>query len=180
MKIKLNPVKCSDEVMQLLEEKEVITRLTPGRHRLEVSENTSRHETLYASQEKFGPHKLICVTINAQDFSRFLYHNDHEEFMLIDEMSATPLYILFSLLRADELNKKINQNTLTSEDFLLVEMKKNDPNLSFFTMHKGFAHVELCKEISENPPSFYVAESRDIDENIIDMKHYMFEIKETL
>lgn len=180
MKLILKPVEASEEIMALLEEKGVITRLGPKKHTLSVNKGESRHASIYESDDKFGPHKIISVTINNQDFSKFLYHNDNEEFLLLDNLGTTPLYILFSLNQAQVLYDNIKKGQVVSEDFILVEMKKNDPLLSFFIMHKKYPHVELCKEISDCPPSFYVTESRDIDENIMDMGPYEFEIMEVI
>lgn len=108
MKLILKPVEASEEIMAHLEEKGVITRLGPKRHRLSVKMGQSKHVSIYESDDKFGPHKIITVTINNQDFSNFLYHNDNEEFLLLDDPMTTPLYILFSLNPAHILYDKIN------------------------------------------------------------------------
>jgi len=176
MNIDLKIHKCTEDKMKLLESKGVISRLTPGGHLLNVGHNESRHETIYASEERFGPHKLICVTINKDNYDRFLYHNENEEFLLLDRVESTPLIMLFALCSNEALELKIKNRSLGEEDFLVMEMVNNDPNLSFFTMNKRFAHVEMCHSISDQPPSFYVTESRDIDECFIDFKEYELRI----
>lgn len=172
MELKIPLRQCDEEQMALLASKGVIRRLTPGRHRLDVGDEDSRHETLYASEETFGPHKLICVTINKTTYDRFLYHNDNEEFMLIDTEKSAPLLMLIALIPYWEMEEKIRKRKLRADDFVFLEMQKNNPHLSFFTMNKHFAHVEMCGYISKTPPSFYVTESRDIDEQFIDFNTY--------
>ncbi len=88
---------CSIEIMNKLEELGVIRLLSPGRHRLETVKGESKHETLYSTSERYGPHKLICVTINSQEPSNFLYHNDAEDFLLIDNPNSTPLVLTVSI-----------------------------------------------------------------------------------
>lgn len=176
MKINIKPVQCTEEVMALLENHGVITRLMPGKNILETEPGESRHETLYSCDERYGPHKLITVTINGTKPKNFLYHNDREDFMLIDLPNREPLVLTVCLFNKEVLNKKIADQTLSADDFMSVLMESNHPQLSFFTMNPGFAHVETVLNTSDNPPSFYVAESRDLDENFIDLKNYELEI----
>lgn len=177
MKITVRPVPVSDKVLDKLEQFGVIRRLCPRRDVLEVKMGESRHASLYECDEKFGPHKLICVTINSVEPKNFLYHNDNEDFMLIDLEDRTELIITMSLYHHRILEDKIENGTLTDEDFMAVIFKPNDPYLSFFTMNKGYPHVETCKMASQKPPSFYVTESRNLDENHIDFKDYELRIE---
>ncbi len=172
MNIILNPVPVTEDLMLMLEDQGVISLICPGRDILDTKKGESRHETIYAASEKFGPHKLICVTINSTEPKNFLYHNDCEDFMLIDLTDKTELIITMALIKKDMLNEKIASKTLKKEDLISVIFKANDPYLSFFTMNKEYAHVETCLRESDNPPSFYVGESKNLDENLIDLKGY--------
>ena len=177
MNIILKPVPVSEEIMRSLESKGVIRRIIPGKDILQVERGTSKHESVYECDEKYGPHKLICVTINNTEPSNFLYHNDNEDFMLIDLPDRTALVITMAVIKQEQLNKKIEDNTVSIEDFVSVVFRPNDPNLSFFTMNAGFSHVETCLRESDVPPSFYVGESRDLDENHIDFRNYKLMIE---
>ncbi len=172
MNIILNPIPVSREVIDKLNAIGVISSRRPGENILDVKKGESKHETIYSCDNKFGPHKLICVTINSTEAKNFLYHNDAEDFMLIDHTDRTELIITMCLIKKDELNLKIRNKTFSKEDMISVIFKPNDPYLSFFTMNKEYAHVETCMFESDKPPSFYVAESRDLDENLIDLKEY--------
>lgn len=168
MRIVVKPVKASEELMAFLEEKKIITRICPGHDVLDVRRGEARCETVYSTAPKYGPHKLICVTINTTEPRNFLYHSDKEDFMLIDKHGTTDLILTVSLCHKDELIKKINTGTISEEDFLAIICEKNNPSLSFFTMNAYYPHVETCKTPSDCPPSFYVGEPRDLDENLID------------
>lgn len=172
MDILIKPIPCTIEIMDMLESRGIINRLCPGHDTLEVEKGKSRHETLYSSDEAFGPHKLICVTINSVEPTNFLYHNDAEDFLLIDFPHTEELILTISLDKKDVLIRKIEEGVLEASDFISIICNKNDPYTSFFTMNKEYAHVETCMRASEHPPSFYVTESRDLDENMIDLKSY--------
>lgn len=178
MDIIIEVVPCTVKLMEKLEGLGVIRLLSPGRDLLEVGILESKHRTVYSADEKFGPHKLICVTINSTEPANFLYHSDTEDFMLIDRPGTADLILTVSLLEYSELNKKIDNGTVLSSDFISIRCNKNDPFTSFFSMNKFFPHVETVLETGDNPPSFYVGESRDLDENLVDLKNYSLVIKE--
>lgn len=178
MDIIIEPVVCTKKVMEELEEMGIIRLLSPGRDLLDVATGESSHRTIYSADDKFGPHKLICVTINSTEPRNFLYHNDTEDFMLIDSPGTADLILTISLLKYSELNKKIDDGTVSKDDFISIRCNKNDPYTSFFSMNKYFPHVETVLDTGENPPSFYVGESRDLDENPIDFKNYSLVIQD--
>lgn len=177
MEIVLTPVQATVDVMESLEAHGVITRLGPAKHRLSVNRGESKWRELYAADSQFGPHKLICVTINDRLPRNFVYHSVPEEFLLIDDPRATPLILTVSLLTKDELEQKIQLKTVTSADFLALQCVPNHPELSFFTMNPFYPHVETCLLESESPPSFYVTESKNIDEMPIRFETYQLTIK---
>lgn len=172
MRIIVDPVKATEKIMRFLEDRGVITRICPGHDPLDTDKGKSRCQTVYSTDPRFGPHKLICVTINTMEPANFMYHSDKEDFMLIDKQGTAELILTVSLCRKDELNRKIAEGTVSEADFLSVICVMNDPYLSFFTMNPYYPHVETCRMISEDPPSFYVGEPRDLDENLIDFKGY--------
>lgn len=176
MKLVIKPITATEELMAYLEEKQVITRICPGHDFLEAKRNETRCETVYSTDPRFGPHKLISVTINTSEPRNFMYHSDKEDFMLIDRPGTSELILTVSLLHKDELNKRIEKGELSEVDFVSMICKANDPYLSFFSMNPYYPHVETCSDPSEAPPSFYVGEPRDMDENLIDFKGYQLVI----
>ncbi|HYE11075.1 MAG TPA: hypothetical protein VEF53_12925 [Patescibacteria group bacterium] len=178
MEIVVKPVKATEELMAFLEEKKVVTRICPGHDQLNTVEGEARCEKVYSTDPQFGPHKLITVTINTIEPKNFMYHSDKEDFILIDKLGTTELILTVSLCHKDELLKKIETNTVSTEDFVSVICERNNPYLSFFTMNPYYPHVETCRVPSENPPSFYVGEPKDLDENLIDFKGYQLIIEQ--
>lgn len=177
MNLSIPVVDMTEQLMGELQEIGVIERLVPGKHRLNVSKGESRHKSLYETKDTFGGHKIITVTINSTVPKNFLYHNDNEDFWLIDEDEREPLILTICKLKIDTLIEKIKARTLSADDFVSVRCVFNNPNLSFFTMHKEYAHVETVLNESDLPPSFYVTESRNLDEVFIDLDGYQLIIE---
>lgn len=172
MVILIPVVEMNQITMEFLEKKGIISRLLPGKHRMKVGLGESKHESLYESDDRFGGHKIITVTINTTQPINFVYHSDHEDFLLIDDLDRTPLILTICLLEKDTLKEKIRQKQLCSTDFIALKCVFNDPRLSFFTLYKYFAHVETVPFESIMPPGFYVTESRKLDENRINLETY--------
>jgi hypothetical protein len=98
--------------------------------------------------------------------------------MLIGKPEATELILTVSPCHKDELLQKIRTATVSEKDFVSLICEMNNPYLSFFTMNPYYPHVETCRIPSECPPSFYVGEPRDLDENLIDFGAYELSIKQ--
>jgi len=165
----IKSVDMTEEIMDKLEQLNLIIRLTPKAHRFSVKEGAVEDRVIYNSDSKYGPHKLISVVIDRRSFSSFGAHADNEEFLLIGSNDDKPLYLLISYLKMDELKEKIESDTVTSDDFVCLRCKFNDPELSFFTMLKGVPHGEATCTGAEISPKFYVTEPADMGITLLDL-----------
>ena len=179
-KLEINPVEMSKETMQALEDRNLIIRLYPNRHELPAKSGENNEKSLYESDADYGPHKLIAVTINRASFEDFATHPDNEEFLLIGDPHSKPLYLAICLHKKDELNRRIMENSLLPEDFICLRVKYNDPEVSFFTMLANVPHGEAVAN-SEGPgASFYVTESRDLPNDLIDFRGYELRVSTSI
>jgi hypothetical protein len=160
--ISVHPVDMTPALMQKLEDHGLIIRLAPGRHMMPAQEGDAIGETVYASSEDLGPHKLLSVTINSHSLSRFGTHPDNEEFLLIGEPDAKPMYLVISWHMKNELARRIGSHELSEQDFVCLRVVYNDPQVSFFTMLKDVPHGEAVVGSKGKPATFYVTESRDM------------------
>jgi hypothetical protein len=172
--IQLHPVEMTKEVMQRLEDKGLIYRLYPGHHDLDVPEGETRVRSLYECQDKFGPHKLIVVTVNRPGLPGFGSHPDVEDFILMGDPNTKPLYLVIALCLKTELEQKIMDQTLTEADFITLKVKYNDPEVSFFSMLKDVPHGEGVADSEGKPASFYVTEPRDLPLELSNLGCYRF------
>lgn len=179
MELVLKTVAASEEALQRLEAAGVIRRLLPQRHRLPVARGEARWTELYAAAERFGPHKLIAVTINRTQPPQLSWHSDAEDFLLLPHGGEAELVLTVCLLQPAALAEKVAAGTLRADDFMALKCRPEDPALSFFTMNPGFPHVETCTRETDTPPCFYVAESRRLDENHADLGAYRLRIEGT-
>ena len=163
MLIELKPAVMTVDMMKSLEDKGLIIRLCPGNHQAEIHPNESHAKTIYATDPVNGPHKLIVATINAHDPAPYFgTHVENEEFLLIGDPDTKPTYLIVALCRRKALEDKIQNHTLSAEDFVALRLKFNDPEVSFFTMFKDVPHGEVTVDQPGTCASFYVTEPRDI------------------
>ena len=172
----LTPIEMTSEIMKELENRGLIVRLCPKRHEMFVENGMTLDTTIYTSEERYGPHKLISVTVNRSSFVEFGSHPDNEEFLLIGDPDTKPLYLIIALCRHNVLQDRIKLGNLTSEDFICLHVKFNDAEVSFFTMLAGVPHTEAVFNTDSKPPSFYVTEPRDLGIDLINLGDYEISI----
>ena len=54
-------------------------------------------ESIYETADRYGPHKLIAVTVNHAEFAAFGTHPDNEEFPLIGNPDSQPICLAVAL-----------------------------------------------------------------------------------
>ena len=158
----LHPVEMTKAVMQDLENRNLIIRISPDTKNLDAKSGQTLVEPIYSSSEGSGPHKLMFITVNRMDLSEFGTHPDNEDFLLIGNPNTKPMYLVIALCLKDELDVKIKNKTVSADDFVILHVKHNDPDVSFFTMLKDVPHGEAIGKGDGKPASFYVTESRDL------------------
>ena len=175
--IRLKPVVMTGPVMQSLEDRGLIIRLGPGRHRPAAPAGQNVDEPLYSSGEGYGPHKLIAVTINSDDLADFGTHPENEEFLLLGSPRCRPLFLVVALHRREELERIVRERRLAASDFLALRVRFNDPQVSFFVMLKHTPHGEASPAGRGGLPSFYVTESRDLPVERLALEGYSLSVR---
>lgn len=176
----LEPVPMTAELMAGLEARGLIIRLRPGAHDLAAQPGETRGESIYESAGRYGPHKLIAVTVNRAGFAAFGTHPDNEEFLLLGDPDSQPLYLAVALCMRDEFEEKVKRGRLTAADLVLIECRYNDPEVSFFVMRAGVPHGEAVAPAAGKPaPSFYVTESRDLPLDLLDLRKYRLNVRQS-
>jgi hypothetical protein len=174
--IGLNPVEMTVDVMEFLERRGLIIRLCPNHDELAPPPGEIAWKTLYEPKEGYGPHKLISVTVNREEFAAFGVHPDNEEFWLIGDDDTQPMYLAVSLISEKGLRAKIAAGTLEASDFVALRAKYNDPGVSFFVMRANVPHGEAIVDVGKRPPTFYVTESRDLPLPLTDLGDYRLRV----
>lgn len=158
--------------MKLLEDRGKIIRLTPNKYIQDPGPDNTKDKIIYESADAYGTHKLIAVTVNRFRFGAFGIHDDNEEFILVGDPTAKPMYLVIAWCTKDELDHKIQNGQLRSQDFIALKVKYNDPQVSFFVMLKDIPHGEASIDGPGTPPYFYVTEPRDQTIHFTDFGNY--------
>lgn len=175
--ILLKPIIATETVMNMLEKRGLIFRMAPKPSALMAEQNCSTFRTVYNSDEQYGPHRLIEVCVNSADLMTLNFHSDNEEFIIVGEENAKPLYLLIGLSPYEQMQKKIANKKLSQDDFILLEMRHNDIHTCIFTMRQGVVHTEATNSANGRPPTFFVTESRDIDTTKVDLQGFSLELE---
>jgi hypothetical protein len=166
----------TEGVMNILGQEGLILRLMPTQKVLSTPEKEIGVEYLYVTDRKFGPHTMICVGFN-RSIVDMAYHSVNEDFLLINEGRAQkPLILVVGLHRADAFQELVSSGHLSVDDIWAIELKFNDPRLSFFTMNGFTPHCEWTIPGDSPANIFYVSEPRDLDVNHINMGDYELKI----
>ncbi len=176
MKLKVPVREMTKELMESMEEEGLIVRLAPHKHDIETPYGNTWFADLYEGREGYGPHRLIALTVNREGFPGFGTHPDQEEFWLIGDNEAKPMYILVARMPLAQFQEKVREETLEAEDFYLLKAKYNDPEVSFFVMKKEIPHGEGIFDRDGICPSFYVTESRYLPLDLCSMGKYEIEL----
>ncbi len=171
--IVLKPVVMTASIMQELEDRDLIIRLTPSREDYQVKAEPEAviGKQIYVSEEAYGTHSLLYVSLNNSECFNFGSHPDNEEFLLLGGVAERKMFLIVSLLTRAELAAKIDAETLSAEDFVCLEAVFNDPEVSFFVMKKEVPHGECCSG-EGLPVTFYVTEGSKLGIDKTDFKGY--------
>jgi hypothetical protein len=172
--LKVRPV--TEEAMAALEARGLLQRLLPSSEVLEAPEGEVRVERVYTTDPRFGPHMLIGVGFNKSKVELAI-HLDKEDFILINEgREQKPLILVIGLHPQPEFQRLVSTGQLTADDVRALEMKFNDPRLSFFTMNGFTPHCEWTIPGPGPANVFFVTEPGDLDIHPINMGDYTLRI----
>jgi len=169
----------NEKTFKLLENTGILRRFLIASEFASLMENEYSVKEIYRTNIKSGSHKLICVNYNIIK-PQLSYHAEKEDFILISKNpdKLKNLYLLISVLKIEELFLKIKNNTINSEDFLIIKLMYNHPIFSFFTLNEDVPHCELTESsVNKCNPVFYITEPSDLTNNSIDLKNYKIDLR---
>lgn len=163
MEITLPVRPVTEEILVDLERRGLIQRFRPTDRIVNAAPGTIEVDRVYETDPQFGTHMLICAGFN-KSVVEIAYHSDREDFLLINEgREQKPLILVIALRSAEELQELAENGKLAAEDLLALELKFNDPRLSFFTMNSFTPHCEWTVPGPGPANVFYVTEPNQLD-----------------
>lgn len=162
--------------MSALEERGLIQGFLPAKTGEPPLEGGVFVEEVYFSDPRFGGHRLIRVAFD-RSAVQLAFHSDREDLILInDGRPQKPLILVIGMFPADEFKRRLAQGELSVEDIWALELKFNDPRLSFFTMNAFTPHCEWTPPGQGPANVFLVTEPRDLDMHPVDLGDYSLRI----
>jgi hypothetical protein len=174
--VTLEPVPISKAVLETLDQQGLIRLFKPTERTQNPPSGENIAESLYESDDAYGPHKLIAVGVNKTQV-RLGVHPDNEEFLIPDHGEAVrPLYLLICHLPQDELYQRDQAGTVAAADFTCLSLYPSPRGAEMFTMLKGTLHCEVTVESDAPIGCFYVTESCDLPITWVDLERTQFQL----
>ena len=177
-RLAIKPTEMTREVMMDLEARGLIIRLCPHNKDFDAPRGETTWRLMYEPKEGYGPHRLIAIRVNREPFAGFGTHPDNEEFWCVGSEDTQPMYLAIALISNEEMLAKIADGTLSEQDFIMLRVRYNDPEVSFFVMRAGVPHGEAIVDHGKPPAYFYVTESRDLPLDLTDMGEFELAVEE--
>ncbi|MBR2257982.1 MAG: hypothetical protein IJ899_11790 [Blautia sp.] len=174
----ISPVEMTREVMMDLEARGLIIRLCPNHEQFDAPKGETTWQLMYEPKEDYGPHRLISIRVNREAFAGFGTNPDNEEFWCIGDADTQPMYLAIALIDKETLNDRIQSDTLSESDFVMLRVRYNDPEVSFFVMRAEVPHGEAIVDHGRPPAAFYVTENRDLPLELTDFGNYNLTVRE--
>lgn len=172
--LKVQPL--TEEIIEDLERRNLIKRFRPSQRIIHAAPGTIEVDRVYETDLVFGSHMLICAGFNKSTVD-IAFHSDQEDFLLINEGRVQkPLVLVIALKSETEFKELVSDQGLTSEDILALELKFNDPRLSFFTMKSRTLHCEWTVPGPGPANVFYVTEPSNLDMQTVSLGDYTIKI----
>ncbi|MDR3112215.1 MAG: hypothetical protein LBU55_03480 [Elusimicrobiota bacterium] len=172
--ITLKTHKVTPQLFSHLEKLKLIKLWIPHARVLNSKTKTGAVSKLYSSNPKFGTHALMCVGKRTKHI-HLSYHDDNEDFMILNPLKIkyNKLFLIVAFDKKHKFLKKFLNGKIAREDLIAIELKFNDPLLSFFTMLKGTIHCEVTENKENgNHPVFFVSEPSHLKDNKLSSSLY--------
>jgi len=176
-RIRLVPQPMSVAVLEDLESKGIVRRFAPMPEVFRDAPGRNAVATAYASDAQYGPHKLICVSVQTLQV-RLSYHPDNEEILIPAQGAVRPAWFVACHLAPDEIRRRDREGTLRADDFTCASLYPAPRGAEMFTVCAGAAHCEVTRSGPEPRGYFYVTESRDLTSDRIDFERTVVEVAE--
>ena len=174
--ISIKPKKLTPAVLKMLQKKGLVKTFTPSKKLM--AKKGPAIDLFYATDIKYGSHKLICVKKGDVDIE-LNWHTDNEDVIAINplDIKYKPMYFIVSLHKKDRFKALVKQRKLKSKDILALEVEFNNPKVCVFTVLKGAVHCEVTKKGRGADPVFFVTEPTNLVMETADMKDIKIELK---
>jgi hypothetical protein len=176
MRIRLQAQRATPEIMQKLENQGLLRRLVPSEKARAVPEGEQVVERVELAADGTGPWQMLIVACNRTRLDHLAAHGDIESWLYFADPASKPLLYVVSTCRLAEFQAKVAAGTLSAADFVVLEIRPNDPHTSYFTVPGGVLHDELTYPGPGRAPTFWVPEPSKMGHTEVPLTQFEFEI----
>jgi hypothetical protein len=174
--IRLQAQRATPELMQELEQRGLLRRLVPSGEAVGVMEGRQVVERVELAAEGTGPWQMLVVACNRAKLTYLAAHGDAECWLFFGAPDTKPLLYVVATCPLAEFREKAAAGTLTAADFVVLELRPNDPQTSYFTVPGGVLHDELTYPGPGAGPIFWVPEPSVMEHTRVELDGYEIQV----
>jgi hypothetical protein len=175
-RIRLQAQRATAALMEDLERRGLLRRLVPSEAARSVPETQQVVERVELAAEGTGPWQMLVVACNRTRLNHLAAHGDIESWLFFADPASKPLLYVVATCGLDEFRAKAAAGTLSATDFIVLELRPNDPATSYFTVPGGVLHDELTYSGPGRVPIFWVPEPSRMGHTEVPLTQYEIEI----
>lgn len=175
-RIRLYAKRATPALVAELEARGLLRRLCPSEKARSAAREAKVCERVELAAEGSGPWQMLAVACNRSQLDRLAAHSDIESWLFFADPASKPLLYVAATCPLAEFQAKATAGRLTPEDFVILELRPNDPETSYFTVPGGVLHDELTYPGPGLAPIFFVPEPSRMEHTPVSLADYEFEI----
>ncbi|MBK9121256.1 MAG: hypothetical protein IPM18_16865 [Phycisphaerales bacterium] len=175
-RIRLLAQRATPALMSDLEARGLLRRLIPSAAARTVPQGQQVVERVELAEQGTGPWQMLVVACNRTRLDHLAAHGDIESWLFFADPASKPLLYIVATCGLDDFRRKLAERSLTAADIIVLELRPNDPDTSYFTVPGGVLHDELTYDGPGRAPVFYVPEPSVMGHTEIPLEGYEFEI----
>jgi hypothetical protein len=175
-RIRLQAQRATPELLAQLEMRGLLRVLKPSAKARAVQEGDQVVERVEIAGAGTGPWQMLVVACHRTKLDHLAAHGDIESWLYFADPASKPLLYVVATCPLAEFQRKVADGSLSAGDFVVLEVRPNDPATSFFTVPGGVLHDELTYPGPGPGAIFFVPEPSRMGHTAVPLTGYAFEI----
>ncbi len=175
-RIRLQAQRATPELLAQMEARGLLRVLKPSDKARAVKEGDQVVERVEIAAEGTGPWQMLVVACNRTKLDHLAAHGDIESWLYFADPASKPLLYVVVTCSLAEFQRKVADDSLSAGDFIVLEVRPNDPATSYFTVPGGVLHDELTYPGPGRGAIFFVPEPSRMGHTEVKLTAYEFEI----
>jgi hypothetical protein len=176
-RIHLQAQRATPELLVQLEARGLLRVLKPSPKARAVPEGNQVVQRVELAAEGTGPWQMLVVACHRTKLDHLAAHGDIESWLYFADPRSKPLLYVVATCPLAEFQRKAAEGSLAAADFIVLEVRPNDPATSYFTVPGGVLHDELTLPGPLPAPIFFVPEPSRMEHTRVPLAELEIEIE---